>query len=76
MLPDDRAYANDFEEALARAIATLPPLRRTAVTLRVRHGLDYAAIAQVMEISAEAAMLHVSRARATLRRVLQAYYQG
>jgi RNA polymerase sigma-70 factor (ECF subfamily) len=72
--PDEQASIHDFEAALIRAIAALPPLRRTAVTLRVRHGLEYTEIAEVMGISAEAVMIHVSRARAILRRVLQAYY--
>jgi len=72
--PDEQASMHDFETALTRAISALPPLRRTAVTLRVRHGLTYAEIAEVMDISAEAVMIHVSRARTALRRVLQAYY--
>lgn len=72
--PDEQTSLHDFEAALVRAIASLPSLRRTAVTLRVRHGLEYAEIAEVMGISPEAVMIHVSRARATLRQVLQAYY--
>lgn len=73
--PDEHTQLHEFERALATAIAALPPTRRAVLMLRVRHDLDYATIADVMGISAEAAMIHVSRARTALRKVLERFYE-
>jgi RNA polymerase sigma factor (sigma-70 family) len=73
---DVKAQENEFARALAEAVDSLPAARRTAFMLRVRHGLEYSAIGEIMDISAQAAMIHVSRARNVLRQLFERYYRG
>ncbi|HXC25681.1 MAG TPA: sigma-70 family RNA polymerase sigma factor [Gemmatimonadaceae bacterium] len=65
----------EFSTAVAHAIAALPPARRTALILRVTHGLDYTEIAATMGISPQAAMTHVSRARSALRPLFDEFFR-
>lgn len=54
-------------QALWLRVAALPERQRVALTLRVAHELDYAAIAARMGISAEAARANVYQATKKLR---------
>ena len=65
-LPDERLEGDALAALVARAIATLPEKRRTALMLRWRHRLPYAEIARIMGISLGAATIHVARARETI----------
>jgi len=47
--------------AFAQALETLPPMRRSAVRLRVIDGLDYSEVATRLGCSEQAARAHVSR---------------
>lgn len=72
--PEEPLQALEREERrqlLARAIATLPDVRRYVVALRWDQQLGYDDIAQVMQITPEAARAHVSRAYRVLRNVLR-----
>ncbi|MBL8762661.1 MAG: sigma-70 family RNA polymerase sigma factor [Phycisphaerae bacterium] len=63
----DRAALDESEliERVGRAIDTLPPRQRAVFALRLMEGLDYEAIAQVLDCSIETvrASLHLARQR-------------
>jgi RNA polymerase sigma-70 factor (ECF subfamily) len=59
-------------EALERAMATLRPEYRAAMTLRYEEGLAFDEIAHVMSIPEATARSHVHRARKELAAVLRA----
>ena len=56
---------------LGQALTRLPANQRTAVVLRYYHGLEYAEIASVLGVSANAVGPILTRARTTLREVLR-----
>ncbi len=62
-------------QALARAVAQLPPLYRTAIALRYEAGLRYEEIAAAMNIPLNTVRTYLKRAKARLRRDLEeAFY--
>jgi RNA polymerase sigma factor (sigma-70 family) len=60
-----------LEQAIDVIVRAMPPARRTAVTLRLRHGLSDHETAAVMGVSVDAVRMHVSRARAALRPLVE-----
>ncbi len=58
-------------QALARAVAQLPPLYRAAIALRYEAGLRYEEIAAAMNIPLNTVRTYLKRARARLRRDLE-----
>ena len=64
----------EHAKALYAALDTLPENQHTAFTLFEMRGLDYKQIAETMSISVSAVESLMSRARAGLRKKLQAYY--
>lgn len=54
-------------QAVAMAIATLPPQQRAALTLRVHHNLSYKEIGEILQCSAGAARANVFHAVQKLR---------
>ena len=56
---------------LGRALTRLSAAQRTAVVLRYYHGLDYAEIAAVLGVSANAVGPILTRARTALREALR-----
>jgi RNA polymerase sigma-70 factor (ECF subfamily) len=69
--PDQAVLAEDLHHAVRHAIAKLPDVQRAVLLLRWVEGLSYQQIAAALEITENAAMLHVSRARRTLQPVLR-----
>jgi len=63
----------ELGEALQRAIERLPGRARQAFELRFVHGLSYAEVAAVMEISPHTVNVHITRALALLRTHLAPY---
>jgi RNA polymerase sigma-70 factor (ECF subfamily) len=53
-----------------RAVASLPERSRQTYLLHRQHGMSYAEIADVMEISVKTVENHLARAVAALRRTL------
>ena len=68
--PDRAAYDKERREALAQAMARLPPQMRQVLSLRVDQELKYREIATVLQISIETVKAHLSQARERLRREL------
>ncbi|MEX1362457.1 MAG: RNA polymerase sigma factor [Nannocystaceae bacterium] len=63
-------------QAIERAVAELSPAYRGAFLLRELHGLDYAEIAEVLEIDVGTVKSRLSRARARLREALSEVHDG
>jgi RNA polymerase sigma-70 factor (ECF subfamily) len=51
--PADRAAAGDSAAAALRALAALPDKQQEALLLRLRHGLSYREIAEVMDVTVD-----------------------
>ena len=67
---DQRLVDNQRAEEIRAAVACLPPKQLTAVLLHKYEGLDYSAIAQVLDCSIPALKSLLFRAYETLRRKL------
>lgn len=68
--PADALADSELNRELERAIDALPERRREVFILRALHGLSYAEIAAVMEISQQTVANQLSRGLATLRESL------
>jgi RNA polymerase sigma-70 factor (ECF subfamily) len=71
-----RLEEKERDEALARAIETLPPQQRASLTLRVHHHLAHREIAEIMGISEATAKVHYFHAVKALRRKLAHLREG
>jgi DNA-directed RNA polymerase specialized sigma24 family protein len=67
---DDPAAGGSERGAVWELCAALPVRQRAAVVQRFYEDLDYAEIAQVLDVSEATARSHVSRARTSLRSAL------
>lgn len=70
--PEANMEAAERQQAVAEALAGLDPDHRAAVVLRDIEGLDYRAIAEILDISSGTVKSRIHRARMTLREQLQA----
>ena len=68
---DAKAVATSEREALASAIATLPPEFREALVLREIQGFSYREIAQITGVPIGTVMSRLARSRDQLRRSLK-----
>ena len=68
--PEGEAIANQASVRIDRLVAALPFKQRAAFTMRKVHELDYDAIGQSLECSAESARAHVFQALRKIRRGL------
>jgi len=64
------------QDALARAIETLPPQQRASLTLRVHHQLPHGEIAEILGISEATAKVHYFHAVRALRGKLAHFREG
>lgn len=69
MLPDEIAVRNDMKKHVVESIQLLPIPQREAIVLCFE-GFSYAEVAEVLGISANAAMLRCSRAKSALKSIL------
>jgi len=65
--PAAASQAREQADRVRRAIAELPPNQRAAIVLRHFHGLSYAEISDVLDVSVSAVESLLFRARRTLR---------
>ncbi|MAE65438.1 MAG: hypothetical protein CMJ18_14300 [Phycisphaeraceae bacterium] len=66
-LPGDQSA---FDDEVLQALEQISPIARACLLLRTIESLDYARIAQVLDIPRGTAMSHVHRSRHALRRYL------
>lgn len=66
----ERLEERERQEALARAIETLPPQQRASLTLRVHHHLSHREIGQILGVSEATAKVHYFHAVRALREKL------
>jgi RNA polymerase sigma-70 factor (ECF subfamily) len=71
--PDDEMLQSELEEAIDRAIQSLPEKQRMAVVLRRYEEMPYEEIASVLEMSIPAVKSLLFRARTQLKEALQRY---
>ncbi len=63
----ERLQERERQDALARAIATLPPQQRASLTLRVHEHLSHREIAEILGVSEATAKVHYFHAVKALR---------
>ena len=63
----ERLQEKEREDALARAIETLPPQQRASLTLRVHHQLSHREIAEILGVTEATAKVHYFHAVKALR---------
>lgn len=68
--PDGTALFNETSARVGRIVAGLPLKQRLAFTLRKMHDLEYEAIGESLQCSAESARAHVFQALKKIRRGL------
>ena len=68
--PDREAEAREQEKLVIQAICSLPAQQAQAVLLRIVHGEPFDAIAGVLGCNEQTARSHVSKGKATLRKIL------
>ncbi|HET7321790.1 MAG TPA: RNA polymerase sigma-70 factor [Longimicrobiaceae bacterium] len=70
---DARVQAREVAQAVDEAIERLPDRTREAFVLHRKHGLTYAEVAEVMEISPRTVEVHIRTAVKSLRASLSAF---
>lgn len=74
--PNDAADRVELGRRIERAVGALAPCQRAAFVLREYHGLDYAEIAEALEIDLGTVKSRLSRARRSLRAALEEVRHG
>lgn len=74
--PDDRLHATEREAAVARAIVELDEEQRVVVVLRDIDGLDYAQIAEVLQLPVGTVKSRLFRGRMMLKERLRAMIEA
>ncbi len=72
-LPSDQVEEHELERALAAAVAALPVIYRTVVTLRYTEEMSYEDIAAVLKLPVNTVRTHLFRAKAMLHKSLLAW---
>jgi RNA polymerase sigma-70 factor (ECF subfamily) len=75
-LPPERLLAGETRRLVAETIATLPPAQRTVLSLRDVEGWDAAEVSECMGLSEANQRVLLHRARARVRRALEAYFSA
>lgn len=74
--PPNATEQNETQHKVYSALAMIDPERRSVITLRDLQGLDYAEIAQVLEIPIGTVRSRLHRARLELKEILSEYMQS
>lgn len=74
ILPDEHAINSELEEAVDKAIQSLPERQRIAIFLRIRREVSYMEIGRMISASEAAVKQLVFKARTQLRASLQQYF--
>ena len=74
ILPDEHAIYSELEEAVDKAIQSLPERQRIAIFLRIRGEVSYKEIGRMISASEAAVKALVFNARTRLRASLQQYF--
>lgn len=72
--PETQLEEAEFLQALASAIADLPPAYRAVIALRYDAGLNYEDIAAALDLPLNTVRTHLRRAKATLREKMEAHF--
>jgi RNA polymerase sigma-70 factor (ECF subfamily) len=75
-MPARQLDKSEMRDIVQRAVSTLNERQRLAVLLAKFEGMSYADIGEVMDMTPQAVKSLLSRARATLRDVLEPYLQS
>ncbi len=73
--PEERLLAAETLDAVERAVATLPPNQQAVLTLRDLEGWSAAEACNALELSETNQRVLLHRARATVRRALETYFE-
>jgi RNA polymerase sigma-70 factor, ECF subfamily len=68
--PFEQMAAREMQSTVRRALASVPPLFRSAVILRDLEGLSYEEIAEILEVSVGTVKSRILRGRRTLKEIL------
>jgi RNA polymerase sigma-70 factor (ECF subfamily) len=68
--PFEQCAAHEVQATVRRALATVPPVFRSAVILRDLEGLSYEEIAEVLEVSVGTVKSRIMRGRRMLKEIL------
>lgn len=74
ILPDEHAINSELEEAVDKAMQSLPERQRMAIFLRIRREVSYMEIGNIISASEAAVKQLVFKARVGLRASLQQYF--
>ncbi len=73
---DSLAERRALGEAIRAALGQLPPDQRAVLVLREMHGLEYAEMAEALELDVGTVKSRLSRARAAMRAALESHHHG
>lgn len=69
--PFDQCATHEMQQTVRRALASVPPLFRSAVILRDLEGLSYEEIAEILDVSIGTIKSRILRGRRLLRDILE-----
>ena len=73
--PEEVSLANEMDQIIKKAMASLPEQFRTAIVLRELRGLSYEEIAEAIQCELGTVKSRIARARARLQEVLSPYLE-
>lgn len=74
--PDSYLLNAELKAVFSRALSELSETQRQIVALRWGEEMPFSRISEILGISENAAMLHASRIKSSLRPILQRYFKG
>jgi RNA polymerase sigma-70 factor (ECF subfamily) len=68
--PEIHQETSDLKEILEKALATLPPIQKSALLLRDYEGYNYDEIGEILELNASQVKVYIYRARKQLQKYI------